>query len=338
MLKFITKRLFQGLFVIIGISILIFVLSRIVPGDPARMSLGPRAPQFAVDELRREMYLDKSLPVQYYYWFSGVIKGDFGKSINTKRPVATDVKEFLPATLELALFSGLLLVVFSILFGLLATRYRDTWVDGAIRIMSYTGIAIPSFVLAVLLLLLFGYIWPIVPVIGRLSSGIVAPERVTGMMVIDSLIAGNFGAAVDAIKHMLLPAIALAMGPMFQEARLLRSSLTDNSGKEYISVVTGYGIPKGKILRKYLLKPSFIPVITVMGLDFASLMGNAFLVERVFNWPGLSKYGINAMLNKDLNAISAVIIIIGIIFLIVNIGVDLIIAYLDPRIRLGGDE
>lgn len=337
MISFISKRLFQGLFVIIGISILIFVLSRIVPGDPARMALGPRAPQFAVDELRREMHLDKSLPVQYCYWFSGVIKGDFGKSINTKRPVVTDIEEFLPATLELVLFSGFILVVFSILFGLLATRYRDTWVDGAIRVMSYTGIAVPAFVLAVLLLLLFGYIWPIVPVLGRLSSNIVQPDRITGMLVIDSLLSGNFTAAVDAAKHMLLPAIALALGPMFQEARILRSSLTDNLGKEYISVATGYGIPRGKIMRKYLLKPSFIPVISVMGLDFAALMGNAFLVEKIFNWPGLSRYGINAMLNKDLNAISAVIIIIGIIFLVVNIIVDLIIAALDPRIRLGGN-
>ncbi len=337
MLSFIVKRLFQGVFVIVGISILIFVLSRIVPGDPARMALGPRAPQFAVDELRREMHLDKSIPVQYCYWVAGVVKGDFGKSINTKRPVADDIRQFLPATLELVLFSGLLLVIFSISLGLLAARYRDTWVDGTIRILSYTGIAVPAFVLAVLLLLLFGYIWPIVPVLGRLSSGIASPNEVTGMLIIDSLISGNFAAASDALKHILLPAIALAIGPMFQEARILRSSLTDNMGKEYISVSTGYGLPKSKIMRKYLLKPSFIPVVSVMGLDFAALMGNAFLVEKIFNWPGLSRYGINAMLNKDLNAISAVIIIIGIIFLLVNIIVDLIIASLDPRIRLGGN-
>jgi peptide/nickel transport system permease protein len=302
------------------------------------MALGPRAPQFAVDELRREMYLDKPIPVQYYYWFTGVIKGDFGKSINTKRLVIEDVKDFLPATLELVLFSGLLLIVFSITLGLLAARYRDTWIDGAIRVLSYTGIAVPAFVLAVLLLLLFGYVWPILPVLGRLSPGITPPNKITGLIVIDSLIAGNFAALGDAVKRLILPGIALAVGPLFQEARILRSSLTDNMGKEYIAVSTGYGIPRGIIMRKYLLKPSFIPVVSVMGLDFAALMGNAFLVERIFNWPGLSRYGINAMLNKDLNAISAVIIIIGIIFLIVNIVVDLIIASLDPRIRLGGNR
>jgi peptide/nickel transport system permease protein len=335
MLRFIGKRLFQGVFVLIGISLLIFVIARVVPGDPARLSLGPRAPQFAVDELRKEMHLDKSLPVQYYYWFKGVLKGDFGKSINTKRPVSTDIKAFLPATLELALLSGTLLVIISIVLGLLAAKHRDTWADNLIRGLSYIGIAIPAFVVAVLLLLLFGYVWPVIPVLGRISSGVEAPPQITGLITIDSLITGNFVAFFDALKHLILPALALATGPLFQEARLLRSSLTDNMGKEYISVATAYGIPSRVIMTKYLLKPSFIPVVSVMGLDFAALMGNAFLVEKIFNWPGISRYGINAMLNKDLNAISAVFIVFGIIFLIVNIIVDIIVASLDPRIRLG---
>jgi peptide/nickel transport system permease protein len=282
------------------------------------------------------MHLNESIPVQYAYWFKGVLTGDFGRSLNTKRPVLMDVLEFLPATLELAFFAGFIFVVFSIILGLLAARYRDTWVDGLVRVLSYVGIALPSFVVAVLLLLVFGYTWKIIPVLGRLSNGFHVP-KITGMVVIDSLITGNFSAAFDGITHLILPAFALSVGPLFQEARILRSSLTDNMSKEYISVVTGYGIPRSIIMRRHLLKPSFIPVVSVMGLDFASLLGNAFLVEKIFNWPGISRYGINAMLSKDLNAISAVIIIIGLIFLIVNIIVDIIIASLDPRIRLGGN-
>lgn len=335
MFKYLIRRLVQCIFVIIGISILIFIIARVVPGDPARMSLGPRAPQHVVDELRCEMHLDKPLPIQYAYWFKGVITGDFGRSLNTKRPVLKDVVEFLPATIELALFSGLIFISISIVLGLVAVRYRDTWVDGLIRALSYSGIAIPAFVVAVLLLLLFGYVWRVIPVLGRLSNNYNVPY-ITGMVVLDSLITGNFSAALDGIKHLLLPALALSIGPLFQEARILRSSLTDNINKEYIAVVTGYGMPRNIIMRKYLLKPSFIPVVSVMGLDFASLMGNAFLVEKIFNWPGISKYGINAMLSKDLNAISAVIVIFGVIFLVVNIIVDLITASLDPRIRLGG--
>ena len=336
MLKYLARRLVQGIFVIIGISILVFTIARVVPGDPARMSLGPRASQQVVNELRSEMHLDKSLPVQYAYWFKGVLTGNFGKSLNTKRPVLTDIINFLPATLELALFAGLIFILFSIILGLIAARYKNTWVDGVIRALSYSGIAIPAFVLAVLLLLVFGYVWKIIPVLGRLSNGYEVPY-ITGMVVFDSLITGNFAAAIDAIKHLLLPALALATGPLFQEARILRSSLTDNMNKEYIAVATGYGIPRNVVMRKYLLKPSFIPVVSVMGLDFASLLGNAFLVEKIFNWPGISRYGINAMLSKDLNAISAVIILFGIVFLIVNIVVDFITAALDPRIRLGGN-
>lgn len=336
MLSFISKRLFQGIFVIIGVSILIFFLARVVPGDPARLSLGPRASEAAVEELRQEMYLDKSLPEQYVYWFKDMLQGDFGYSLNTKRAVTLDVQQFLPATLELALFSGMLMIIFSIIFGLIAARYRDTFVDGTIRIFSYIGVAMPAFVVAVLLILVFGYQWTILPVLGRLSSGVDAPTTITGMYIVDGILTGNFRAAIDAAAHLFLPALALAVGPIFQEARILRSSLTDNMGKEYISVSTGYGLPKNLIMRKHLLKPSIGPVISVIGLDFASLIGNAFLVEKIFNWPGLSRYGINAMLNKDLNAISSVIIIIGIMFLIVNILVDVISAYVDPRIRLGG--
>lgn len=335
LVKFLFRRLIQGVFVLIGISILIFVISRIVPGDPARMALGPRASQEIVEQLREEMHLNESIPIQYVYWFKGVLTGDFGKSLNTKRPVIQDVLEFLPATLELAFLAGFIFIVVSIILGILAARHKDTWIDGALRIMSYAGIALPSFVVATLLILVFGYHWKIIPVFGRLSSEFNVPY-ITGMVVFDSLISGNFAAAGDGLKHLILPAFALSVGPLFQEARILRSSLTDNMNKEYVSVVRGYGIPKSVIMRKHLLKPSFIPVVSVMGLDFASLLGNAFLVEKIFNWPGLSRYGLNAMLSKDLNAISAVIIIIGLIFLIVNIVVDIIIASLDPRIRLGG--
>ena len=335
MVKYLIKRLLQGIFVIIGLSILIFVLSRIVPGDPARMALGPRATEESVEQLRKEMYLDESLPQQYKHWASGAIKGDFGKSINTKRPVSEDVKEFLPATIELILCSGFILAVVSIILGLLAAKHKDTWVDGTIRFVAYIGIAIPSFVLAIILLLVFGLILQAIPVLGRLSPHIIPPPMVTGLLLIDSIIAGDLAVFIDALQHLLLPSIALALGGLMQEARLLRSSLSENMDKEYILVAKGYGTPSNLIMKKYLFRPSFIPVVSVMGLDLASLMGNALLVEKIYNWPGISRYGLNAMLSKDLNSISAFILIIGLIFLVVNIIVDLIIAALDPRIRLG---
>jgi peptide/nickel transport system permease protein len=162
----------------------------------------------------------------------------------------------------------------------------------------------------------------------------VQPDRITGMLFIDSLIAGNFPAFFDAIKHLLLPSLALSLGSIFQIARLLRSSMVDNLRKEYISVAKGYGIPTGVILRKYLLKPSFIPIVSVLGLTIAELMGRGFIIESIFNWPGLARYGMTAMLTKDLNVISVVVLITGVAFIIANIVVDIIIGMLDPRIRL----
>jgi len=298
------------------------------------MALGPRAPEEVVQRLRQEMYLDKPLPEQYFYWIRGVFSGDFGRSLLTKRAVSEDIKGYLPATMELAIFAGILMAIFAVLLGTLAARHKDTWVDSLIRTLSYFGVAIPAFVAAVIFMMLFGYYWPILPVLGRLSPGISHPTTITGLLTLDSLIQGNFVAFWDAFKHLILPSVALSLGALFQEARITRSSMVDNMRKDFLFAERGYGIPERVIMFKYLLRPSLIPTVSMMGLDFASLFANAFLVEMIFNWPGISRYGISAMMHKDLNAISAVIIVFGVIFVTVNIIVDIIVAFLDPRIRL----
>jgi len=337
--SFIIKRLLLSILVIFGLSIVIFVIARVVPGDPARMSMGPRAPEEVVQKLRQEMYLDKSLPEQYIYWVKGVFTGNFGKSLVSKRPVLQDIKEYLPATMELALLSGIIMVVFAITFGTIAARFKDSWVDSLIRIMAYVGVSIPSFVVAIIFMLIFGYLWPILPVLGRVTQGMGhSTVRITGLLTLDNLLQGNFVAAWDAFKHAILPAVALSLGRTFQESRINRSSMLDNMRKDYVLTVRGFGIPERIIFFKYLLKPSLIPTVSMMGLDFANSFANAFLVEQIFCWPGISRYGINAMLNKDLNAISAVIITFGMIFVIVNIIVDIIVSFLEPRVRFSGDR
>jgi len=336
--RFLIKRLVLSVFVLLGLSILIFTISRVLPGDPVRMALGSRAPEWAVENMRREMHLDEPLYKQYVFWLSGAVQGDLGTSLVTRRAVSTDVAEFLPATLELALFAAVIMAVFGVLFGAIAGRFRNTWVDNVIRIFSYIGVVTPSFVFAILFVLLFGYLLRIFPTIGRLSPWILRPPTVTGLMTIDALISGNFAALGDAIHHMILPALSLSLGSLAQQARLARSSISDNLGKDYILSAKGFGIPGRVVMFKYLLKPSLIPTVSIMGLDFAGIVANAFLVELIFNWPGFSRYGINAMLNKDLNAIAAVVMILGLIFIIVNIIVDLVVAWLDPRIRLGAER
>ena len=334
MVRYVLKRLLQGIFVLFGVSIMIFVLSRVVPGDPGRLALGPRATQEAVDELNHQLYMDKPLPVQYACWIRDIFKGDLGISIVTKRSVSQDVAQFLPATLELVLVAGVFMVCGALLLGTLAARFKDSFVDGLVRVMSYTGIALPSFVVSILFMLLFGHVWPVIPVLGRLSGGVTPPADITGLYILDGLLTGRPAVAWNAFLHLILPALALAFGGMFLDARLLRNALTENAVKEYMQVSKSYGLPRRKLMNKYLMKSSSASVVTVMGMDFAVLVGNAFLVEKVFNWPGVSRYGMNAMLNKDLNAICAVVMIIGIVFLIVNLIVDLIIAAIDPRIRL----
>ena len=333
--SFILHRLLLAIFVLIGLSILIFIIARIVPGDPARLALGPRAPVEVVERLRKELQLDKSLPVQYWIWLTNALHGDFGKSLVSKRPVIEDIKEYLLATLELVFFAAIFMVFFATLLGILAARNKDRWADNLIRMFAYIGVSIPAFVLAIFFVLIFGYTWPILPVLSRLSPQFDVP-RVTGFMIFDSLFAGNLNAAWNAFTHLILPVVALALAGTFQEARIMRAAMLDNLTKDFIAAEKGYGIPERIIMFKYLLKPSMIAPLSVMGMDIAAMMGIAFLVELIFNWPGLSRYGINAMLYKDLNAISGTVMIIGVGFTLSNIVVDVIVALVDPRIRLAG--
>jgi len=333
-ITFLVRRTIHSIFVLLGLSIVIFVISRIMPGDPARMAVGARAPQWVVDNLREQMHLDEPLYAQYYYWLRDALHGDFGISLVTRRQVADDIKEFFPATFELALLAGLINGGGGIFLGTVSARHKDKWIDNVVRVISYLGVVTPSFVFAVLFLLLFGMTLNWMPTMGRLSLEVSRPPLITGLITIDSLLTGNLTAFFDALWHLILPALALAMGGLAQEARITRSTMSDNLTKDYIASERSLGIPEKVIMRSFLLKPSLIPTVSILGLDFAATLGSAFLVELIFNWPGISRYGINAMLRKDLNAIAAVIMILGVVFIIVNILVDLVVTQLDPRIRL----
>jgi len=334
LLNFLVRRIIYSVFVLFGLSMVIFLIARVMPGDPARMAVGARAPQWVVDRLREQMHLNQSLVVQYGYWLSDAVRGDFGLSLITQRPVTTDIKEFFPASLELVLFSGLLSAIGGIGLGIISARYKDTWIDNVVRLFSYAGIVTPSFVIAILAILLFGFTLHWLPIIGRVSEKMPLPHVVTGLVTIDSLLAGQFKTFLDAIWHLILPSLSLAMGSIAQEARITRSTMADNLGKDYIASARALGISERVVMGRFLLKPSLIPTVSILGLDIASTFSIAFLVELIFNWPGLARYGMTAMLNKDLNAISAVILVLGAVFVTVNILVDIIVAQLDPRIRL----
>jgi peptide/nickel transport system permease protein len=335
---YLIKKILTYMLVLLGLSVLVFIIARVIPGDPARQALGPRVPEETVQALRVEMSLDKPAPVQYWIWLKNALRLNLGRSLLTRRPVIDDIKDYLPATLEIVIISSFFMVIGGILLGILATKFANSFLDGAIRVFSYLGIVSPAFVWAIIFVLLFGYVWPIFPTTGRVMMGIPAPLRITGMYTLDYLLAGNMRGFFDALRHLILPAIALMLGGMSQAARLTRTTMLENSTKDYILAEQAYGVPQSRVYFKYLLKPSLIPVVSVMSLDVASLFGNAFLVEQLFNYPGLSRYGIQAMLNKDLNAISAVVMILGLVFILVNIVIDILVTYLDPRIRLQGTK
>ncbi|MBI1880092.1 MAG: ABC transporter permease [Chloroflexi bacterium] len=334
LLSFLTRRLIHSVFVLLGLSIVIFVIARVMPGDPARMAVGARAPQWVVDRLRSQMHLDQPLAVQYGYWLREALQGDFGLSLVTQRSVTSDILEFFPASLELVLFSGLLSAVGGIGLGALSARYKDTWIDNVVRLFSYAGVVTPSFIFAIFFILIFGFALKWLPIIGRVSEATPLPPLITGLVSVDALLAGQFGTFLDALRHLILPALALAMGSMAQEARITRASMADNLSKDYIASARALGVSERVVMGRFLLKPSLIPTVSILGLDIAATLSIAFLVELIFNWPGLARYGMDAMLHKDLNAISAVILILGAAFIIANILVDLIVARLDPRIQL----
>lgn len=338
MILTVLKKIGTYVLVLLGLSLLVFIIGRVIPGDPARQALGPRAPEATVQALREEMNLDKPFPVQYALWLKGAVQLDLGNSLLTRRPVIEDIKAYLPATLEIVLLSALFMTVGGILLGIVSTKYTGKWPDGFVRVFSYLGVVSPAFVWAIILMLLFGYVWPILPTTGRISMNIMPPPHVTGMYTVDYVLNNDPVGYVDAMRHLILPSIALMLGGMAQAARMTRSSMLENMRKDYVQAEQAYGIPERSILFKYLLKPSLIPTVSVLSLDIAAIFGSAFLVENLFNYPGLSRYGLSAMLNKDLNAISGVVMILGIIFIIVNILIDIVVAWLDPRIRLMGGE
>ena len=335
-LYFLIRRLGWSVLVLVGLSIVIFTIARVVPGDPARMALGPRASQEQVADLRKSMGLDLPLVEQYARFVGGLAHGDLGTSFLTKRSVNADIAETFAATLELVIATVLLAFAVGVPLGVAAAHWKDGWADNCVRFFAILGAVTPSFFLALLLQVLAGYVLHVLPTTGRLPPGMAFQPNLTGLLVIDSLLKGRLDVFAEALRHLLLPSIALAMATTGQIARITRSSMIDVAKQDYIEASRAFGIPTRVRLFKYMLRPSFVPPLTIMGLEFASLIGNAFVVELVFAWPGMAAYGVRTIMQKDLNAIMGVVMISGLFFVGANLLVDLVVGFVDPRIRIQG--
>jgi len=337
-LQFLIRRILWSLLVLVGLSMVIFAIARIVPGDPARMALGPTATAEQVAELQQKLGLDRPIVEQYGLFVAGLARGDLGRSLLTERPVNDDIRDTFAATFELVVSTIVLAFVFGVPLGVAAARWKDKWPDNVVRIVAIFSAVMPSFFLALLLQILAGYVLHILPTTGRLPPNIDFAADITGLNVIDGLLRGRIDVVLDALRYLLLPSIALAAATMGQIARITRSSMIDVASQDYIEASRAFGVPERVRVFKYMLRPSFVPPLTILGLEFASLIGNAFVVELVFAWPGMAAYGIRTILQKDLNAVMGVVMVSGIFFVIVNLLIDVLVGFVDPRVRIRGSR
>jgi peptide/nickel transport system permease protein len=329
----IARRLVFTVFVLWGVTLVTFFLSRVVPGNPARLMAGPQASPSAIAHIGRLYGLNDPLYVQYGRYMRDLFEGNLGFSFVTRRAVRTDIATFLPATLELAGYALLLGFVLALVTGTVAAYRRGKAADAAGRLSAIAGLSIPVFWLALLLQLLFSTQLGWLPLGGRLSPGMAAPPHITGLLTVDSLLTGNFAIFVNAVEHLVLPVIVLAAGVYGLMVRVMRTSVIDALGEEYVRTAEAKGLSRWRVLRRHVLRNALLPAVTVLGLEFGLLAAGVFVVESVFQWPGIGNYAFQAIQANDYNATLGATLVIAVIYVVINLIVDIIYLYLDPRIR-----
>ena len=332
MARYIVRRLLLMALVIFGVSVVTFALSRLVPGNPARLLAGPHARQAEVDALAERYHLSGPILEQYWVYVSGLVRGDLGLSVTTRRPVTTDLAQFLPATIELSVVAFLVTVVLGLPLGVLSAVKQGGVLDHLARILSIGGVSMPVFWLGLVLQVLFYKHLAILPVGGRLGILDIEPPRVIGFYTVDSLLAGDSHLFASALAHLVLPAATLAVGSLAVVTRMTRASVLEALGADYVRTARAKGLSRSSVLLGHVVRNAFIPTLTVLGLQVGYLLAGNFLVESVFNWPGIGLYAIDAISNLDYAAIMGVTIVVSLIYVTVNLVIDLVYLKLDPRI------
>jgi len=326
------RRLLNMLIVILFVSILMFVLVRVLPGDPVGAALGEGATKEQVDKFRTQMGMDRPLMVQYAAYLEGLFDGHFGPSLIESRDVGDIVWERLPATLELVICSLVVAIAFGVPLGIVAATHRNGPIDQIGRLCSLTGVAFPQFWAALMLQLLLGAALALLPITGRLSGP--PPTQITGLYLVDALLTGNVSAFVDAFRHLVSPTIVMAVGPLAQITSMVRSTMLDELDKPYVSFSRAVGMPRFLIDYKYALRNAFSSTLTLIGFLFPLMIGGAFVVEKVFAWPGVARFGADSILANDYNAIVGVTLVVCLFVVAVNFVTEELYVALDPRIRL----
>lgn len=331
--EYIVRRFISTIPVLFGVTLSMFLISHSISGGPAAMIAGPRASQETLETIRKEYGLDRPLYEQYARYMKGLSKGDLGQSIRNRRPVSQDLKVFFPATLELTLASMMICICLGLPLGIWAAVRRNKLSDHLIRIFSVIGVSTPVFWLGLMLLLVFYRNLDLLPGSGRLGIYFSAPPAVTGMYTVDAFLAGDFELLSNAAQHIILPAFCLSYVYLAIVTRIVRSSMIDSLGQDYIITARANGLSEARVIGKHALKNSLIPTITIVGISVGELLGGAILTETIFNWPGMGKYVVDSASYLDYPAIMGFALVSTLAYVFLNLLVDVLYAVVNPQIR-----
>ena len=320
----------------LGITLVVFVLTELVPSNAVATNLGEQAAgdPAAVAAFKHHYGLDRPFPIRYAIYLDHLVHGDLGQSTVTHGPVTQDLRQFIPATAELALYSILFASIVGVGFGIVAALRRNRPTDHGLRVASLAGISMPTFWIALVALYVGFFRLGWFPGAERLNPGTTPPPNVTGLYTIDALLAGNGGLFVESLHHLVLPALVLAAFNVSLLTRFTRSAVLDVIGNDYVRAARAKGLPERTVVRRYILRGALPSVVTVLGLVFANVLTGAVLVEKIFSWPGIGQYAYQAAVNVDVPAIAGVSLFVAVVYITVNFIVDVLYGLIDPRIRV----
>jgi len=336
-LQIIFGRLLQAIPAIIGIIVVTFFLTRALPGDPAVYFAGPAADAESIAAIRHELGLDKPLPEQFFIYIVDLYHGDLGMSIGTGRPVMEELGRRLPASIELTLCALLFAISIAIPLGLLSATRPDTWVDHVTRMIVTMGVSLPTFFTGLFFIYVFYYLLGIAPSpLGRLDFIYLSPPHVTGFYLIDSILDGDWEVFYASFTQLILPSITLGLFVLAPLARMTRASMLQVLSSDFIRTAKASGLPTRKILITYAFRNAMLPILTTMGMVFSFLLGSNVLVEKVFAWPGIGSFAIEALVASDYAAVQGFVLAMAILYVFLNLMIDVIYTLVDPRIKLNG--
>jgi peptide/nickel transport system permease protein len=333
MRSFLIRRLFGLVFVLVGVSLVTFILSHVLPADPARVALGGKAGAEQYEGMREQMGLDRPLYVQYAVYVGSLLHGDLGYSYTTKRPVRDDLLDYFPASLELMSVALILAATIAIPLGVLSAARPARPVDRVATLLTVFGAAMPLFLLGLLFQVVFYKQLGWLPATGRIDVELGEPTRITGIFTLDSLLAGDWPRLANSLKHLILPAVTLAMPATAILLQMVRTSMIDSLGRDYVRTARSKGIAERQVIYGHALRNALLPTLTSFGLLIGALLSGAFLVEVVYTFPGLGMYVLNAILRSEFSAIVSTTLLVAAVYVIANVLVDIAYVLVDPRIR-----